>query len=401
MALSTNPLGNLVSRVSTQIKSESAEKKIPATDPTAGLTPFKGTLKTGEKLRNINGKSYVVPAPQGNVLDKAKLDQTVARNSGSLGSGMNQFTAGGLKENFTTAMGEVNNVISDIPGGENLSSLTDSISGLIPDGTGFSAAGADLSSALSKLSGGDLAGGATDLASSIAKGAGALNDILSVYRGQNIPADADLFATTGQSVKVQPTSANDWRVRIDAEWQYFSTALFDKLKATGGVVFPIQPQVTFATKANYTQLDPVHNNYPFQAYKNSQVDEIMITGEFPVETELDAAYWIAATTFFRTVTKMFFGKGENAGNPPIICGLHGYGASVFDNVPVVVTSFSTTFPEDVNYIKCNAYGTNTWVPALSSITVNVKPVYNRRNLRQFSLKDYSAGKLQTNGRGYI
>ena len=71
------------------------------------------------------------------------------------------------------------------------------------------------------------------------------------------------------------------------------------------------------------------------------------------------------------------------------------------NVPVVVTSFSTTFPDDVNYIKCNAYGTSTWVPALSSITVNVKPVYNRRNLRQFSLKDYSAGKLQTNGRGYI
>jgi len=27
------------------------------------LKPFKGTLKTGEKIRNINGKSYVVPAP--------------------------------------------------------------------------------------------------------------------------------------------------------------------------------------------------------------------------------------------------------------------------------------------------------------------------------------------------
>lgn len=39
-----------------------------AIDPTAGLTPFKGTLKTGEKLRNIDGKSFVVPAPQGNVL---------------------------------------------------------------------------------------------------------------------------------------------------------------------------------------------------------------------------------------------------------------------------------------------------------------------------------------------
>lgn len=29
------------------------------------LKPFKGTLKTGEKIRNIDGKSYVVPAPHG------------------------------------------------------------------------------------------------------------------------------------------------------------------------------------------------------------------------------------------------------------------------------------------------------------------------------------------------
>ena len=28
------------------------------------LKPFKGKLKTGEKIRNINGKSYIVPAPQ-------------------------------------------------------------------------------------------------------------------------------------------------------------------------------------------------------------------------------------------------------------------------------------------------------------------------------------------------
>jgi len=34
----------------------------PQNDPAAGLTPFQGTLRTGEKLRNINGRTFVVPA---------------------------------------------------------------------------------------------------------------------------------------------------------------------------------------------------------------------------------------------------------------------------------------------------------------------------------------------------
>mgnify|MGYP006220765475 CR=1 FL=1 len=28
-----------------------------------GYKPFKGTLKSGQKMRNINGKTYIVPNP--------------------------------------------------------------------------------------------------------------------------------------------------------------------------------------------------------------------------------------------------------------------------------------------------------------------------------------------------
>ena len=34
----------------------------PPSIPDNKLKPFKGTLRTGEKIRNINGKSFVVPA---------------------------------------------------------------------------------------------------------------------------------------------------------------------------------------------------------------------------------------------------------------------------------------------------------------------------------------------------
>jgi hypothetical protein len=133
-------------------------------------------------------------------------------------------------------------------------------------------------------------------------------------------------------------------------------------------------------------------------YKNSQVDDITISGDFSCETERDAEYWIQATTFFKAATKMFFGNSNNAGNPPIICKLSGYGPGVFNQVPVIIKSFTMELPEDVNYIQCSIsqFGP-TWVPVMSSISVTVSPIYNRSRIRQFSLQDYSNGQAL----GYI
>jgi hypothetical protein len=99
---------------------------------------------------------------------------------------------------------------------------------------------------------------------------------------------------------------------------------------------------------------------------------------------------------------MFFGQGEFAGTPPLVCNLTGYGASIFDKVPVVIKSFSVDLKDDVNYIRCNTFGTNTWVPVVSTITVTVSPVYNRERLRKFNLQDYAKGKTaDPSGVGYI
>jgi hypothetical protein len=211
-----------------------------------------------------------------------------------------------------------------------------------------------------------------------------------------------LFTQTGKGISLSTSDPADWRVRINCDWSLFKgNTLFDQF-VDSGVVFPITPNITLSTKANYTAIEPVHNNYPFQAYKNSAVDEISIQGEFISETEQDAAYWIAATTFFKTATKMFFGQGENVGSPPIVCRLNGYGASVFNDVPIVIKSFSVDFPDNVNYIKCTKTGSPTWVPILSTINISVQPIYNRRNLRQFSLQEYAKGSLKSpTGQGYL
>ena len=99
---------------------------------------------------------------------------------------------------------------------------------------------------------------------------------------------------------------------------------------------------------------------------------------------------------------MFFGQGEFAGNPPLVCNLTGYGSSIFDKVPVIVKSFSVDLKDDVNYIRCNTFGTNTWVPVISTVSVTLMPVYNRQKMRQFNLQDYARGKTaDPSGVGYI
>jgi hypothetical protein len=341
----------------------------------------------------------------GDALAKANLDATISRLSGEIGSGLNGLTAG-----TGTGLDALKNGASNFiaGGGTTLSGLGNTIQSTVAGGisTLQTVAGstsnitADISGTLNKLTGGNLAGGLQGLAGQISSAAGMLNNFLSLKRGANLPSGGELFLKQGSPIQLQPNAKNDWRVRINAQWNIFNSPLFKLLENTGGVVWPYNPNITVSTKANYTAIDATHSNYQFQAYKNSVVDDIQISGEFSCETETDAAYWIAATTFFKTATKMFFGEGEFAGNPPIVCNLSGYGSSIFDKIPVIVKAFSVELKDDVNYIRCNTFGTNTWVPVLSTISVTVTPVYNRRRLRKFSLQDYSRGKA-ADSVGYI
>jgi hypothetical protein len=376
MALSINPLASLVAQNAQQIAS---------------------TIQS----------SQLIPSNVGDITSKLNLDATISRLSGGIGSGLNGLTSAvsagnlngaisGLAGQAKTAMGNIGAVASSIPGIGGAVNTLQSVAGSTSNIT------ADISGSLNKLAGGNLAGGLMGIAGSISQAAGMLNNILSLRRGANMPAGGELFMNQGAAIKLQPGAKNDWRVRINAQWQLFNSPLFRLLENTGGVVWPYTPNITVSTKANYNSIDPIHGNYTFQTYKNSVVDDIQISGEFSCETETDAAYWIAATTFFKTATKMFFGQGDLAGNPPIICNLTGYGSSVFDKVPVIIKSFSVDLKDDVNYIRCNTFGTNTWVPVMSTISVTVSPVYNRRRLRQFSLQDYARGKTaDSTGIGYI
>jgi hypothetical protein len=388
--------------------------------PLANLVSTTST-SIGQTLLEAQGK---IPSI-GDALSKANLNDKINQLSGAVGSGLNGLTgklpslgglsvgnltgaagnlagaAGGALSSATSAMGGIGKTVQNAVGGV-AGAAGGALSSLQSVAGSTSNIAADITGALNKLGGGNIAGGLMSSLGAVSAAAGMINNFLSVKRGTNLPAGGELFAKNQSTLQLTPSAKNDWRVRINCDWKIFNSTLFKPLESTGGVVWPYTPSITVSTKANYTPIDTVHSNYLFQSYKNSVVEDITISGEFSCETEKDAAYWIAATVFFKTATKMFFGQGENAGNPPIVCNLSGYGSSIFEKVPVIIKSFSVDLGSEVNYIRCNSFGTNTMVPVMSTISVTVSPIYNRRNLRKFSLTDFANGKaVGPDGVGYI
>jgi hypothetical protein len=211
-------------------------------------------------------------------------------------------------------------------------------------------------------------------------------------------------------------SSTDWRVKLSLPTNnpaYKNSPVLAPLVNSGNnLIFPFTPQVNITHSATYNSLDTTHNNYAFMAYDHSRVEQITITAEFYCENSVDAAYWIAATHYLRSVTKMSFGDSVDAGQPPPVVKLNGYGAYVFNNVPVVIKTFTMDLPKDVDYISANVGGSITlegiafdvnntsYAPVKSTLIVQLMPIYSRTQQRQFSLDAFVNGTYIGDG-GYI
>jgi hypothetical protein len=158
-----------------------------------------------------------------------------------------------------------------------------------------------------------------------------------------------------------PASA-DWRVRLslaqNANYLYRdpSVMLLQPLARTNGVVFPYTPNIDMNYAAKYDSVDLTHSNYRGHFYRSSSVDSISIRGTFTAQDTREAQYLLAVITFFKSVTKMFYGATDPlAGTPPPLVFLSGLGQFQFNNHPCVVSNFQYNLPGEVDYIRANGF----------------------------------------------
>lgn len=334
--------------------------------------------------------------------------------------------------------------------------------------------GAGLTSSLSNI--GNLASAgangvntARNLSSAFSSGLASAGGLASAIRSINLPAAGEAIGDLVGAISAftEDTHANDWRVRLSlANWTSFkSSPVLAPLKDAGGLIFPYTPKINIHSGASYTPVSPIHSNYTFQAFKNSDPGGISITAPMYVSDVTEGLYWIAMVHYLRSLTKMFSGNDPKAGNPPPVIMLNGYGNYVFKNVPVVVTSMDITLDDKADYIGVPVVGSAagnitgtadaigglastiggafggafggalgsatsvissvaggvgqvagllgsfgiggstsggiSHVPTKSTFTVKLQPIYSRNSARKFSLDRFVGGGYLNNNFGYI
>ena len=124
------------------------------------------------------------------------------------------------------------------------------------------------------------------------------------------------------------------------------------------------------------------------------MDQLVITGDFTAQDNEEANYMLAVIHFFRSVTKMFYGKDQNpsSGTPPPLCYLSGMGGFQFDRHPLLISSFNYSLPNEVDYIRA---ASPTLLPGVSSTGYDDGTKNRDTNISQVRLNGLNPGATES------
>jgi len=174
---------------------------------------------------------------------------------------------------------------------------------------------------------------------------------------------------------------------------------------TGGLIFPITPNITETGAVNYDSVEIPHTNEAFNVYRGTDNRQINIGNViFPCDTKENARYALAAIHFMRSYSLMDFGTAKT-GRPPSPMHFSAFGKYMFHKVPVLFKGFNMNLSDqdiDMVAVENPGGGDYSWLPAKLnlgdiSLIVQHSPNYWRGlGESDFSLSDFRNGNLIRN-----
>jgi hypothetical protein len=117
------------------------------------------------------------------------------------------------------------------------------------------------------------------------------------------------------------------------------------------LTFPYTPQIDYSADVKYDTYSTTHTNYQMYGYTRSENPQISLNCKFSAHTTEHFRLSEYAIRFLRTYSKMNYGRTDpQRGQTPRILRFFAYGDKIFNNVPVVISKFNMTFPDDVDYV---------------------------------------------------
>ena len=192
---------------------------------------------------------------------------------------------------------------------------------------------------------------------------------------------------------------------------------------TNGMMFPYRPNITWTNNIQYGTQSLTHTIQDFKYFIRNSSITFNISGVFTCENNDTAKYTLACLHFLRSASKMHFGgfnsnnlsndivKGllttttSTSGNsndpyvglPPTPLVLNGYGDYMFNNLNVILESFSMNFDNNVDYVSFEIGNSKVWFPVISEINLQVTTQNTPQKCREFNHSDFANGKLMKRG----
>jgi hypothetical protein len=191
------------------------------------------------------------------------------------------------------------------------------------------------------------------------------------------------------------------------------------LYATGGLMFPYTPSIQVSGDTDWTPHALTHTNYDIYSYQRTPSATITLAGKFTVQNQREGEYALACIHFLRTMGKMYYGEqdsadyndgtasadaanGSNAGLPPPVLRLRGYGLYMFEDIRCVLKGYSFSFEETMDLVTVQCAGGDIMLPPMFTINVSLLMQQNPTRLRkEFKLDDFRTGALMRTSKGWF
>ncbi len=184
----------------------------------------------------------------------------------------------------------------------------------------------------------------------------------------------------------------------------FDNFLQAQLGEVGGLIFPYTPKISMSYAVNYETTDIPQSNVQYNSYKNSPPPSIDVTAHFTADEKSQAKHMLSAIWFLQALSKCDVGDGKTyyttavksgGGLPPPILYFNAY-EQMLENIPVVLKSFSFSYPDDIDYVNLiinmenyNKYNDidNSFMTIDYRNTESVNALVNKINMYTTTLND--------------
>lgn len=231
-----------------------------------------------------------------------------------------------------------------------------------------------------------------------------------VYKAKSTGESADLDqaavdqATKFENITTLPPVVITGQKPPRAMTKDFRVKIASKINPNDIVEFAIMPLIGEQRQVNYSASDLVHHAGQMQIYRTTGARSWDITGLLVSRTADEARFNLGYINLIRSWLMPYYGEGTakteqssgsrgKLGAPPDVLTFSAYGPQMIGPVPVVVTTASWTWPNDVTWIETSVNNFRSSFPVTMSVHMTLTESYSAREYSSFSLADYKNGDI--------